>query len=224
MKARITIQVGDLYGRLTVVEQQGQRALCSCSCGSPQKLVSIYRLRNGDTKSCGCLQKESASATGQGNATHQASSTAIYNIWRGMLGRCYRPTRKDYPRYGGRGIYVCDEWRASFDSFARDMGERPSSLHSLDRYPDNDGPYAPHNCRWATPSEQGLNTRQTKYVEFDGKRVRAQDLSQRLGLKHDTVMSRLRKGWPVSEAFGINASQGDPLQLKVVDMPRKDAA
>lgn len=80
----------------------------------------------------------------------------IYFIWKGMRQRCNDPNHKDYHRYGGRGIKVCERWN-DFLNFVADMGDRPSKKHSIDRFPDCDGDYEPNNCRWATINEQRNN-------------------------------------------------------------------
>lgn len=152
---------GQRFGRLVVLRRLGSAKygestwLCRCDC-SKNKVILGHSLRQGLTKSCGCLQRERASQT---KKKHGASTTETYYIWAGMRTRCKNPKATPYKNYGGRGISVCERWN-SFDNFLADMGERPPGL-SIDRI-DNDGNYEPDNCRWATQSEQTGNQRKRR--------------------------------------------------------------
>lgn len=101
---------------------------------------------------------------------------AEYQVWYGMVARCCDRRHPYFARYGGRGIRVCEHWRRDFMAFLSDMGPRPSRAYSLDRL-DNDGDYAPENCRWATRHQQAHNrafVRDAVGVERIGNRWRAQ--------------------------------------------------
>ena len=160
---KVKDMTGLKFYRLLVVSHAGKKNATSrshywnvvCDCGN-SLTVNGSNLRSGDTKSCGCLQREIARAAGDRTRTHSMSKTSIYSIWDSMIQRCHNQNRKDFPHYGGRGIEVCARWRESFDDFLSDMGHRPEGM-SIDRI-DWDKGYEPSNCRWASSgSRQGID-------------------------------------------------------------------
>lgn len=116
-----------------------------------------------------------------------------------MRGRCLNKKNKAWPRYGGRGISICERWD-KFENFEADMGPKPSQKHTLDRRENSKG-YSPENCRWATAYEQSRNRDCNRYVEIDGKRYRAIDLAKITGRKLDTIMKRVAKGLPYEQVI-----------------------
>lgn len=130
------------------------RYLCKCDCGS-ETIVPSSPLRSGATKSCGCLARK---VRGDMNRTHGGAGATEYSAWLEMKKRCLNSKSKTFLYYGGRGIKVCAQWVNDFAQFLRDVGKKPTPQHSLDRINPN-GDYEPHNCRWATKTEQSRNTR-----------------------------------------------------------------
>ena len=123
---------------------------------------------------------------------HGLTGTKIFYLWNGMKARCANPRHSHFPYYGGRGIYVCDEWRESLMKFIEDMGERPSDKHQLDRI-DNDGPYCKENCRWVTTETQTRNRSDNKFYEVDGKTLCLQDWATESGISVSTLYQRVNK-------------------------------
>ena len=117
--------------------------------------------------------------------------SSTYNAWTAMMQRCRYPKHKQYADYGGRGINVCDRW-LTFENFVADMGERPKGL-TLDRWPNNDGDYAPGNCRWATRTEQNRNRRDNRMVTWGGETLCLAEWAERLGITRSSLHERLER-------------------------------
>jgi hypothetical protein len=132
--------------------------------------------------------------TKHGHATRDGGRSAEYRAWASMLSRCYKKKHKQYPNYGKRGIKVCKKWRESFLSFLADMKPRPAGNYSLDRI-DNDGNYAPANCRWATAIEQQQNRRVNRLITYNGVTLCAAEWARRLGVTRTCINHRLNLGW-----------------------------
>jgi hypothetical protein len=125
--------------------------------------------------------------------------------WRTIKVRCYNPKNASYPNYGGRGIFMCERWRESFENFYADVGPKPSAEYTLDRI-DNSGPYAPENCRWITRQQQSLNTRRNHLLTFDGETKPISEWSKSLGFPQAVIGKRLKRGWSVKEALTLPLS------------------
>ena len=169
--------------------------ICRCDCGT-EKPVWVSSLKRGTSKGC----SECAVPSGHTRRTHGGTGTSLYGVYRGILRRCYKQNDQAFHNYGGRGIAVCDRWRNNFEAFRMDMGNRPRDS-SIDRI-DNDGPYSPENCRWATRQEQGRNRRGNVLLSLGKETLTISEWSQRLGVSRCAINWRVRKGWPIEKALG----------------------
>lgn len=175
LKGKYIDLTGLTFGRLKVINLDHKTHYkwgtiiywkCKCSCGN-EKIIRGLDLKNGKTKSCGCILKEKREANKGskeqpkkhliGNTKHGLHHTRIYKIWQGLKKRCYNKNYRDYKYYGGKGVIVCDEWLNDvkvFYNWAINNGYKENL--SIDRI-SSDGNYSPENCRWADSHIQGIN-------------------------------------------------------------------
>lgn len=198
-------EVGNTYGRLTVLEQGPSVKysnkpvvmwVCKCVCGSI-RVTSGGSLRYGSTRSCGCLSADTAVRvhTKHGHS-RRSNSSKTYHTWESMLSRCTCKTDPRYTTYGGIGIDVCDKWR-KFENFLEDMGEKPEGL-TLDRVDNNLG-YSKENCRWATTMEQVLNRRCSIWVVRGGVRKVLKHWCLELSLNYSRALRMVKEGTDPNE-------------------------
>ncbi len=190
------------FDRLTVLRFAGYVHgnaywTCQCSCGTT-KDIGASSLRDENTRSCGCLRRES---TRKNKTIHGKRHTPEYRAWHHIRQRCENPSDAAYNRYGGRGITVCEAWH-DFATFYEDMGPRPSPEHSIDRR-DNNGSYEKTNCYWATDTEQARNKRNNHLLTFNGITQCLEAWSVLQGLRPETIRSRLHKGCSIEEALTV---------------------
>ena len=192
---------GQRFGKLVVIKRaenspsHDTRWACQCDCG--RKTISYSaELRNGMTKSCGCLRKDPGK---EPHYIHGGAKTRLFKIWIDMKSRCYYESNTRFNRYGGRGISVCKEWDESFSTF-RDWALQHGYQDdlSIDRI-NVDGNYEPSNCRWATSKQQGRNKENTVYVLLNGKLVSLYDAADYLGIKTKSAWCRYSRGQRISD-------------------------
>lgn len=127
--------------------------------------------------------------------------SATYNSWCAMKARCLNPKSDRYPRYGGRGIKVCERWLI-FDNFLADMGECPPGM-TIDRHHIDDS-YEPGKCRWATDEEQANKRSNNHLVTWNDKTQTIAQWATELGMSYSKLVSRIWRGWPLELAMDPN--------------------
>lgn len=195
---------GRRFSRLVVLGFAGMRVTscaafqywtCKCDCGNTTT-VAASMLHREKTKSCGCIRIETVRAmnTVHGQAP-ESNATPEYQTWMGMKMRCLNPNSVKYPRYGGRGITVCQRWLDSFENFFADMGVRPPDKTSIHRV-NNDGHYEPGNCVWADGEEQGAEKSSNAYFANAYGRTMIREHWARLpGMSRQRVATMIKKGF-----------------------------
>lgn len=204
--SRLIDLTGRRVGRLTVVardtsarKRSGTQALwlCDCDCGTTGHLVSSQDLRQNHTTSCGCRRRD------KDPDAYKHKWAAEYNSWRAIKERCFNSRSTSYEYYGARGITMCAVWRDDFEAFLGHVGPRPTEVHTIERI-DVNGHYEPGNVKWADYQEQANNKRNTRYVEYRGKRMALKDAVRASGsvVHHEAVWGRItRMGWSLEQAL-----------------------
>lgn len=196
---------GQKFGRLTVISRSKHSCdehaswLCRCDCGNTC-VVNGRCLRQGSTQSCGCYQREMCK---KWSTTHGETKTRLYHSWLNMKARCYNTNNHKYYRYGARGIYVCDEWKNDFVTF-RDwsLSHGYNDDLTIDRI-DNDGPYAPWNCRWTTSDTQANNKSSNVMITLNNITHDRTEWEHIMNFDEGRLRRRLNNGWTIYDALTI---------------------
>lgn len=193
--------IGRKFGRLTVIglseKKSGRKSywVCECECGN-KKLVRSDGLKRGQVRSCGCL-KEEQNIINLDRTTHGDTPTGghkrLWQIWQGMKKRTSNPNDNAYPRYGGRGITMCNEWRESYIAFKEwALANGYADNLTIERT-DVNGNYEPSNCKWATQKEQCNNRRSNVHIEWQGKTQNIKQWADELGFSYRVLHDRYHR-------------------------------
>jgi len=176
----------ELIRKLGINEEKRSMGLYRCECGR-EVTAQVYHVKTGHTSSCGCKVK-----------THGGSYSRLYKTWKAMVYRCIKPTDKNYPKYGGKGVKVCQEWLSfiGFRTWAESAGYNDDL--TIDRI-DSNGDYSPDNCRWADYTIQNRNRSQVVLSEFtvrEAKKLREsgkkyKEIAEIFGVKKGTVYAAI---------------------------------
>ena len=194
---------GARFGRwviLSVWRTGGRRghtaALLRCSCGTV-RILKVDALSRGCSRSCGCFGTE---MNPYRHRVHGLSEQPLYYIWKQIRYRCEEPSCRGFKNYGGRGIKVCERW-SCVENFIADMGPTYQKGLSIERK-NNEGPYSPENCRWATQQEQMNNTRLSVRFSMMGQTHTLPEWARLMKINMRTLRNRIiRSGWPVERAL-----------------------
>ena len=192
---------GRRFGKLVVIEwaksfrSNNKKTFwkCLCDCGK-ETFVRADMLKSGNTKSCGCGMHPTGPLTH--GETAYGKTSKLYSVWRAMKSRCLNSNDKYYRNYGGRGVFVCDDWLHDFAKFKQwAIGAGYKEGLSIDRIDNNSG-YSPENCRWATRMQQQQNTRNNVLLTLHGKKLCIAEVARRLRVNYETMRHWIKKYGP----------------------------
>lgn len=204
--------IGDKFGRLTVLEKTSLRnmaqATCMCECGNKITVYSANLIR-GKTRSCGCLYKESRLLI---NKTHGETHDRLYGIWTNMKTRCYNEKASEWKYYGGKQISVCPEWKESYENFAKwAKSNGYDEKLTIDRK-EGDKNYTPSNCRWADYYTQNQNKSDNINITIDNETKCLKQWCVKFNLKYKLVHQKMKRSNCNAEKtlqWYINKQKGD---------------
>ena len=197
---------GQTFGKWTIITaypSDSRNALCRCECGRV-KYVARQHLKSGASRMCqSCALNMRYKNTPREELKCYKDGRLedpLYQAWWSMKSRCLNPKHRSYPRYGGRGITICDEW-LDFPTFRQWASEHNWQKGlQIDRV-DNDGNYCPENCRFVTPKENANNRSNCRMLTFNGKTQSVSKWADELGYEPNVIYLRLRMGWPVERTL-----------------------
>lgn len=215
--------VGKSNGQLVVIADLGIQSFgsystrvvrCQCLCGTEIEIKLSNLRKQQSCASCASV-RISASRT-----THGLSHTRLWNIHRGMLQRCTNPKNKSYRYYGANGITVDPRWsgEGGFQRFIEDMGEPPTSGHSLGRVKNHLG-YSKGNCEWQTRQEQQRNTSANRLLTVDGVTKPLVAWAETTGINERTLRGRAALG-----ITGVRLIDQADLRLETNPLRNRDAS
>lgn len=192
---------GEKFGRLTVIgfsHRKGKSYYwdCICNCGNKEvRKVQSGGLKNGSTKSCGCLNREIVTK-------HGLDGNKVYHVFNSMKSRCYAKSNTAYHNYGGKGVKICDEWLNDVEEFVGwAMSNGYKEGLTIERI-DSNGDYCPENCKWATRKEQANNVSTNINIEYNGRTQTLSQWAEEYDIKMNTLYHRyVISKWDIERAL-----------------------
>lgn len=192
---------GKTFGKFTAIRRvDGGVWLCRCVCGSELNIKASDLVGGRRTGCRKCMRHWRKYA----DRTESVAVMYAQKVWWAMIDRCENPNSRAFHNYGGRGIVVCDRWH-DFQLFYQDMWPRPEGL-TIERV-DNDGPYSPDNCVWATRTEQGRNRRGNFLIEHQGETLTIAGWAERLDIPQGRIWHRINRGASPQSAVAMGRGQ-----------------
>lgn len=213
--------IGQKFGYLTITEiglprkrNDGRNHVTAnwqCECGKEGNSV-LTLIKTGHTNSCGCYREVRIK---EANTKHGLSHHSLYQVYEGMKDRCYNPKCDHFKNYGGRGIKVCQLWlndNKIFFKWAIENGWKKDL--ELDRK-NNNGDYAPFNCRFITRTLNQRNKRNNRIIEYKGQKKTLVEWCNELGLKYSIILRRIIRGWSTDLAFNTEYNKRLPNEDRI---------